>query len=246
MMRLRAAGMAVALLATTACTAANPPATTSETTTSGVTTATTNPGPRDMGDLADFQVLPAGAYYLEPIPGTSTRVSFTVPEGWLSWTGTFKPSPANEDEYVGVTIATVNELIDDPCLSQTWSDPGPTVADLADGLAALPGMVVIEAPSEVTAFGFDGQHLIVEVPDIAFDPALGSEGFLDCVSGSFHAWRGPAFDDRYYQGPRQHLEFWVLDVEGQRLLIEKTQFPASPPADLAELEAVVDSIRIEP
>lgn len=199
-----------------------------------------------MADVSDFQVLEAGTYYLEPIPETSTRVSFTVPDGWVSWAGTFKPSPANEDEYVGVTIATVTELIEDPCLSHSWSDPGPTVADLADGLAALPGMVVIDAPSEVTAFGFDGQHLIVEVPDLAFDPALGSDGFLDCVSGSFHAWRGPRFDDRYYQAPRQSLEFWVLDVQGQRLLIEKTHFPASTLTDLAELDAVVDSIRIEP
>lgn len=261
-MRSKPLLVAAALLVMTACATTTPSETTSDTTTTGGAIATTEPttpsapttsapntteqGPKNMGDLPEFQVVEAGEYYVEPNPGTSTRVSFTVPEGWLSWAGTFKPSPENEDEYVGVTIATVTELIDDPCLSRSWSDPGPTVADLADGLAALPGMVVIEAPNEVTAFGFDGQHLMVEVPDIPFDPARGSDGFLDCVSGSFHAWRGPLLDDRYYQGPRQSLEFWVLDVQGERLLIEKTHFPQSTATDLVELDSVVDSILIEP
>lgn len=188
----------------------------------------------------------AGTYYVEPNPGTSLRASFTVPEGWRSWAGTYKEDPSNEDMYVGVTITPVTELSDDPCYVRSWSDPGPTVAELAQGLAALPGMVVMEAPKEVTAFGFDGQHLILEVPDIAFDPERGSQGFLDCVGGEFHGYRASVGGERYYQGPRQSLEFWVLDVQGQRLLIEKTHFPQSTSSDLAELDVVVDSILIEP
>lgn len=200
-----------------------------------------------MDDIPEFQEVEAGTYYVEPNPGTSLRVSFTVPEGWSSWAGTYKADLSNDDMYVGVTITPVTELSDDPCYVRSWSDPGPTVAELAEGLAALPGMVVIEAPKEVTAFGFDGQHLILEVPDIAFDPAGGSAGFLDCVGGEFHGYQGSSrVGTRYYQGPRQSLEFWVLDVQGQRLLIEQTRFPQSPPTDLTELDAVVDSIRIEP
>ena len=104
MMRLRAAGIAAALLVMTACTATTPSEATSDTTTSGGAAATTEPttteptttsapstsapntteqGPKNMADFPDFQVLKAGAYYLEPIPDSSTRVSFTVPEGWL-------------------------------------------------------------------------------------------------------------------------------------------------------------------
>ena len=198
-----------------------------------------------MADTFDFQEVPAGTYYVEPIPEASTRVLFTVPDGWLSWAGSFKPSAENEDEYVSITIGVVSELPEDPCLSHTWTDPGPTVADMAEGLASRPGIVVIQAPEQVSAFGTEGEHLIVEVPGIEFDPTLGSEGFVDCVSGTFQGWRGPDMDSRYYQGPRQYLEFWVFDVEGERLLIEASHFPSSTGTDLAELDAVIESISIE-
>lgn len=243
----------MALAMVTACTSgganAGTEAPTTTTTTSATTTTTatttsapttTVAGPKNMSDLPGFVVVETGTYYVEPIPANSTRVSFTLPEDWMSWAGAYKPNPANEEVYVGLTIMAPSKLIDDPCRSRTWSDPGPTVADLADGLAGLPGMVVIDAPSAVTAFGYEGQHLILEVPDLPFDPARESQGFLDCIDGEFHS-----YDGRYYQGPRQYLEFWVLDVEGQRLLIEKTHFPASTSAEIAELDSVVASIRIE-
>lgn len=41
-------------------------------------------------------------------------------------------------------------------------------------------------------------------------------------------------------------ESWILDVEGTRLLIETNWSPASPPEDVAEMRAIIDSIRIEP
>ena len=41
-------------------------------------------------------------------------------------------------------------------------------------------------------------------------------------------------------------ESWILDVEGTRLLIETNWSPASPAEDVAEMRAILDSIRIEP
>ena len=41
-------------------------------------------------------------------------------------------------------------------------------------------------------------------------------------------------------------EFWILDVDGTRLVIETNHSPASPPEDVAEMRAILDSIRIEP
>jgi hypothetical protein len=54
--------------------------------------------------------------------------------------------------------------------------------------------------------------------------------------------------DAYYSytGPGYVEEFWILDVEGTRLMIASEQSPGSPQDDLAELQAILDSIRIEP
>jgi hypothetical protein len=45
--------------------------------------------------------------------------------------------------------------------------------------------------------------------------------------------------ERFHQGPGQILEFWVLDVDGTRILIEATRFPDSPPEHVAELQAIL-------
>jgi len=42
------------------------------------------------------------------------------------------------------------------------------------------------------------------------------------------------------------LGLLLLDVDGIRLVIETTWSPASPTEDMAEMRAILDSIRIEP
>jgi hypothetical protein len=49
-----------------------------------------------------------------------------------------------------------------------------------------------------------------------------------------------------YTGPGYREEFWILDVEGIRLMIAAGRSPGSPPADLTELRSILNSIRIEP
>jgi hypothetical protein len=80
----------------------------------------------------------------------------------------------------------------------------------------------------------------VEVPDIALDRAGGDvRNSLTASTASSTDGGGPLFC--FYQGPSEYLEFWVLDVQGQRLIIEKPHLPRVDP----ELDAVVDSIRIQ-
>ena len=47
------------------------------------------------------------------------------------------------------------------------------------------------------------------------------------TTGTSDGYEGPTVG-RYYQGPGQVVEFWVLDVEGTPLVIEATWFPDSP------------------
>jgi hypothetical protein len=202
----------------------------------------------DMADRPPFEEVDPGVYLVDPDgdPQTGPQVRFTIAgEGWRSWVGTYKE--ATEGRAVGVTIAEVAEVVADPCHRHTWEDPGPTDADLAEALAALPGFEVLAAPREVELAGYAGKRLTLRVPDLAYEPG---RGFTTCNGGYFYGWRAPTGRDRsptrYYQGPGQELELWVLDVHGSRLLIEANRFPDSPAGDVAELQAILGSLEVRP
>lgn len=50
----------------------------------------------------------------------------------------------------------------------------------------------------------------------------------------------------YNSEPGRTEEFWILDIEGTRLMIEANWSPSSPRKPVAEMRAILDSIRIEP
>jgi hypothetical protein len=102
----------------------------------------------------------------------------------------------------------------------------------------------------VTVDGFSGKHLELTVPD---NLPIDHEGFAGCVGGNLSSWVGAldavhddggAFGGYTHPGDRE--EFWILDVEGTRLVIAAERSLGSPPSDLAELQAILDSIQIEP
>jgi hypothetical protein len=60
---------------------------------------------------------------------------------------------------------------------------------------------------------------------------------------------GPPGDDTFFgynAEPGRTEEFWILDVDGSRLMIELNWSPASPREDVAEMRDILDSIWIEP
>ena len=152
---------------------------------------------------------------------------------------------------------------------------GPTVDDLATALSELPPFEVTAPPTDVTLLGYRGKHVELTVPsdqpmfgiaapaagrqwarDDGVDPDgnilydFGGHGFFaDCWDGELHSWFAPNYGDRSFSGyhwPGQTEEFWILDVEGTRLVLVKYDSPGSPAQDIAERDAIFDTIRIEP
>jgi len=87
------------------------------------------------------------------------------------------------------------------------------------------------------------------VPDLPVegDPA-DDRRFTGCEEGKLKSWvafidtaeEGDAFYG--YTGPGYREEFWILDVDGTRLVIAAERSAGSPRRDLAELSAVLDSV----
>ena len=202
-------------------------------------------------ELEEFAPLEPGTYFIDPDldPSTPLRVTYEVPsEGWSQWIGAVKFA---DDGHVAVSITTVTNVVTQGCTDQSLADPpvGPSVEDLTTALANLAPFRVTSPPEGVTIYGYSGKHLELTVPDL---PVSGGE-FTGCINGNVVSWvaafraaeEGEPFNG-YNGEPGRTEEFWILDVDGTRLMIEATWSPASPPEDVAELQAVLDSIRIEP
>lgn len=218
------------------------------------TPAPSSPPIQDIWGFEPLGPIEPGAYFIDPDldPTTPLRVVYEVPaQGWSMWAGAAKFSDVG---HVGASITTVVNLVTDGCRDHLWADPpvGPSIDDLANALAALAPFQVTSPPTDVTIYGYSGKHLEWTVPDL---PATGEgddQSFTGCVGGKLKSWVAP-FDtaelgDAFYgyTGPGYREEFWILDVEGTRLMIAAEQSPDSPSDDLVERDAILDSIRIEP
>lgn len=203
------------------------------------------------GETAPFTDLEPGTYAIDPDldPSTPLRVTWEIPaKGWTSWIGAAKFSDAG---HIGLSITTVSNLVSDGCRDHAWADPpvGPSVDDLATALTDLAPFQVTSPPESVHIYGYPGKHLELIVPK---DQPISDDGtFIGCDLGKLESWvaaidtePGDAFYG--YTGPGYTEEFWILDVEGTRLMLAAGRSPGSPPADVEELRTILDSIRIEP
>jgi hypothetical protein len=232
--RLLGLGLVVILTGCGSGDAANPTA--AKTTNEPTSTA----APRDITGIPDFAPLEPGTYFIDPDDDSSTplRVVYRIAaDGWSMWIGAAK---FTEDGHVGVSIATVTNLVRHGCRDHSRPDPpvGPTVDDLAAALADLAPFRVTAPPTDITIYGYRGKHLELTVPKI---------DFAECIGGKLKSWIAPPYGAFYgYTGPGHIEEFWILDVEGSRLVIAADRSPGSPAKDIAEMRAILDSIQIEP
>ncbi len=221
-----------------------------DTVTPGPTPTSARPAaePTDVMSLGpEFVELEPGVYVIDPDGDDSTplRVTFDVAStGWDSWIGAVKFARGS---HVAVSITTIDNLVKDGCLDHSPADPavGPSVDDLATALGRLAPFAVTSPPSDVTILGYPGKHLQLTVPDI---PAVG-ENFTTCADGEIHSWITKNNDGSFYgynAEPGRTEDFWILDVDGTRLVLETTQGVDPSPQDIDEMQAIFDSIRIEP
>jgi hypothetical protein len=168
-----------------------------------------------------------------------------APAGWFSISdGHFL---VGQGSIVGVSVWDVGEVPRDPCHWQdSLRDPGPSVDDLVGALTTQRLRRATE-PTRVTLDGYEGFFLEWSVPADAV--VTGDAEFQGCdfepPNGlrDFVSWFGNGFGERYHQVAGQVDKLWVLDVEGQRLVVDATYSPDTPEAHRSELAAIVESLR---
>lgn len=162
------------------------------------------------------------------------RITFAIPDGWAGigneaiWLAADR---AEAPDGASLLFDTGAWLLSDPCQNGKDADirVGPGVADFANALADHP-LLEVTKPVDVTLAGYAGKYLDLQVPaDIS-------------MCDAYRPW-DPGL---YAQGPGHRWHLWVLDVEGARVVVQSTDYAGTSAQHRAELQAIVDSIRIEP
>jgi hypothetical protein len=193
-------------------------------------TAAPTPTPRPM----DGETLEPGTYAL----AYDLDATITVPAGWtnLDQRGVLKE---DGERFMGVLFwpfpDDLEQVYTDPC---NWAtnvvEPpvGPTVDDLANALAAQ-AIRGNPTPTDVTIDGYDGKLVEMSVPS--------DVDFADCDLNEFRSWSG-----RFHHGPGQIDRVYILDVDGERLVLIVHHMPGATAADLEEQQAIFESIDFLP
>lgn len=200
--------------------------------------------------------LPAGTYQANPLVGGSLRLTITVPPGWLAYgdapnriglvpvggPGTGAPGG------IGIQFDDVTSLNADPCQWSGTEDDlavGSSVDDLVEALRAQSAYDVSE-PVDVTIGGYIGKRVDIIHPTELFSGT--STDAPTCDQAAYRVWNTRSSGDSGVraQGPANRWQANILDVDGTRLVIVTQDFPGTSAADRAEMDAMVESIAIEP
>lgn len=203
--------------------------------------ASASGGPTTLG--AGTEALSAGTYVLdlEALTGRDGRfptLTVKVPDGWGNIDG-WGILSGNGDTAMGITFWNVDEVFEHPCSGGALIQPGPTVADLVRALGQQP-MRDATDQGAIVVDGFEGVQLEWSVPP-DFDFSRCSDGYFNSWTAQSGSWNG----GRYQQGPGQVDRLWILDIDGERLVVDASFMPSADAKDREELWLIMESIRFQ-
>jgi hypothetical protein len=187
----------------------------------------------------DRRVLEQGRYQLAVLDGDSLWYRVDVPDRWESQGGMFlHPPGSGQAAFLVAAAPETLGVARQPCRDHTKASTGPDVGDLVQAMADQP-VLEVSRSVPVRLDAAQGQYIEVRVPE-AFDASaceqgLGNVGFFGTGPGDM--WSGR---------PGYLGQWWVLDVDGQRVVV--MPWCQQPCADTAarDLTTMAQSIHFVP
>ena len=124
-----------------------------------------------------------------------------------------------------------------PCRDRALMPVGATARDLADALAAQPGLKVTR-PKPVSLRGERGVYIEVRIPD-RVNPVSCDRGEVAVLTST----RRP--DDWWDLSAGEVVNYWILDVDGQRWIVAGVCDTTCTDADLEVLAGMAESVTFE-
>lgn len=197
---------------------------------------TPTPEPTPVG------LLPEGSHALweTGVPMTVTIPApdwYGVPGDGILQKNDFSDAP---DGAGMIVFAGIGDLFvyGDPCewAASRPDAPAATVDELVTALLAQASREA-SAPVDVTVDGYAGRSITLHVPDDAV--------FSDCDRGEFRTLVAGADSARYHQDPGQIDKLWIIDVDGELVIIDVAWYDGTPQSVIDELETIVASLTFE-
>ncbi len=210
--------------------------------------ATASPTPSPTAQpLTTSGALAPGTYALSSgLARLGPPLIVTVPSGWSAFcdgpNGRLVPDESKTcfavfggpGQTMKLVYSTIDNVYVDPCGHVMRQPPvGPGVDDLVDAIAGLEGTDG-SSPVDATIGGRPARYVEFGVP-----------AEIPCGSSDFYLWQVSGPWTRYAESPGHRFRVWVLDIEGQRVMIEADWFADTSAADLAVLSGVIESIRFD-
>lgn len=237
--RGRAPLVAVLLAVVTACArgvASEPPASTPSGTPSPTARATVPPLPYSVEPVA----IEPGTYRIPDSAWSVADFTVSFPEGWTVQYGHVYAKKDGTPEEFGFYAVVVNAIYADACAGFTGElmEVGPSVDELAAALLQQPGPMA-SGPVPTTLGGYPASRIDLTVPE-SFDLEACSLGSI-----GLQIWYSAPADKYFVLLADGTASVYIVDVDGQRQVFLTAYRSATSDEDLAELQAVLDSIHVE-
>ncbi len=195
---------------------------------------------RDPFDFRTLLALRPGATYRVRMPGNLTpaaphshlamEVTASGDIWWLFEQGLVAEVPSFQREAAGIRVMELDELPFGPCQDQASlpTDPGSAPADLAGAILTRYPFTVVVPVAPVERFGGSGVHLVAQLEDR--NAAL-------CDNAGVMTYRPMA-------AQKQLVELWIIVVQGERVMVERSWFPDASPSVLAQQQRTLESLRL--
>lgn len=190
-----------------------------------------------LSDTPAGALLPAGTYGLNAY-GVSSKVAVVqAPEGFSrygDWTF------VTDAPFHAMGFMTVEKVYSDPCAPtlhaqiESLVNPGPTVQDLADALAAQKN-VRTSQPVPARVDGYQGVHL-----DYGLSKSRDAGA---CPDGTVPVLTTQDGGEWVLDEPHERAAIWILDVDGERLVLSWVAVPGVTPPQTQQLTDMVTSTR---
>jgi hypothetical protein len=212
---------------------------------SPVATSSQTPIPTPSAAASARPLPPSGQLdpgtYLYPRGGfAAAAFTFTVPDGWVVQNAGWNVGKrVDQPGELGFWSSVIGGIYSDSCAEGAdWIEVGPSVDDLANALLEQPGGAIAQGPFDVSLGGYPGLRI-----DLAPPPAAELEGCR--LPGGLQFWLDRAGNYSVLSGDGR-ASVYIVDVDGARLVLGAGHRESSPAADVAELNAIIESIEIQP
>jgi hypothetical protein len=198
--------------------------------------ATATPLPYNTEAVA----IEAGTYRIPESYWSHVDFTVTIPAGWTVQYGHVYAKPTGTPSDLGFYAVVVDAIYADSCVGSNGDlmAVGPGVDDLAAALLQQPGPLA-SGPVATTLGGYPATRIDLTVPE-GFDlEACTVKGV------GLQIWYSRPADKYFVLQADEVASVYILDVDGQRQVFMAYR-PTVSDADPAELQAVLDSIVIQP